>query len=230
MSLSHSPSLVTSGLLFALDAGNVKSYPSTGTTWSDMSGNLKTTTLTNGPVYSSSFGGMISFDGVDDYSITSNMTAPSGTNYTASIWIRLDGSMLGVDCRFFWHGNYGVLIYKNSSNIVSIYIYNGTTAIQVGFGTMDNSNMNYGAWYNLTGTYDGSLIKTYVNGNPIFQSAQTGNIQSTNNPNFFCLGANGLNTTNPTKCDISQVLIYTATLSATEVLQNFNALRGRYGL
>jgi hypothetical protein len=230
MSLAHSPSIVTNGLLLALDAGNVKSYSGTGTTWSDMSGNLKTTTLTNGPVYSSSFGGMISFDGVNDYSITSNMTAPSGTNYTVSIWVRIDSSMSGVDSRFFWHGNYGVLIYKYSSNAVTIYIYNGTTAIQVVFGIMNNSDMSYGTWYNLTGTYDGSLIKTYVNGKFTNQSTQTGSIQAANTPNFFGLGANGLDTSNPTKCDISNVSIYTVTLSADEILQNFNALRGRFGI
>jgi len=230
MSCFAGPEIVNSGLLLALDAGNVKSYPGTGTTWSDMSGNLKTTTLTNGPTYSSSFGGMISFDGVNDYSITSNMTAPSGTNYTVSIWVRIDSSMSGVDGRFLWHGNYGVFIYKYSSNAVTIYIYNGTTAVQVVFGIMNNSDMSYGTWYNLTGTYDGSLIKTYVNGKFTNQSAQTGNIQSINNPNFFGLGANGLDTSTPTKCDISQVLIYTATLSSDEVQQNFNALRGRYGI
>lgn len=225
MGTNYNPKIVTSGLLLALDAGNVKSYPGTGTTWSDMSGNLKTTTLTNGPIYSSSFGGMISFDGVNDYSITSNMTAPSGTNYTTSMWIRLDSSMSGVDGRFFWHGNYGVIIYRGSDNNFYFYTLTVNGAVNVPFG----NTLPYGSWLNITGTYDGSFAKVYVNGQFITQLAQTGSIQPANSPNFFGLGA-GLVTSNPTKCDISQVLIYTATLSATEVLQNFNATRGRFGI
>jgi hypothetical protein len=53
MGLGHSPSAVTSGMVLALDAGNTKSYPNTGTTWTDLSGNGNTGTLTNGPTFNS---------------------------------------------------------------------------------------------------------------------------------------------------------------------------------
>ncbi len=61
------PNIITNGLILELDAANRKSYPGSGTTWTDLSGNGNTGTLTNGPTFSSANGGSIVFDGVDDY-------------------------------------------------------------------------------------------------------------------------------------------------------------------
>ena len=60
------PNIITDGLVLALDAANSRSYPGTGTTWSDLSGNGNSGTLTNGPTFNSGNGGSIVFDGVDD--------------------------------------------------------------------------------------------------------------------------------------------------------------------
>jgi len=60
------PDIVTDGLVLALDAANVKSYPGSGTTWRDLSGNDGNGTLTAGPTFSTDNGGVISFDGSDD--------------------------------------------------------------------------------------------------------------------------------------------------------------------
>jgi hypothetical protein len=225
MSLGHGASIVRSGLVLHLDAANRKSYSGSGTSWNDLSDNLKTNTLTNGPVYSASFSGMISFDGIDDYSITSNISAPTGINYTASMWIRLDSSTAGVDSRFFWHGNYGVLLYKNAANQFFCYIRNeSNVVVQALFGTLA-----LGTWLNITGTYDGANIKVYINGQFITQLAQTGNIQAANLPNLFSIGGSAA-ASFYSKCDISQVLIYNTTLTNSQIQQNFNALRGRYSI
>ena len=84
MGLSHSPSLVMNGLVLCLDAGNSKSYPGTGTTWTDLSGNGNNGTLTNGPTYSSANGGSLVFDGTNDYT----QTPLSGTfpQITVEFW------------------------------------------------------------------------------------------------------------------------------------------------
>ena len=74
MALAHSPRIVTDGLVLALDAGNAKSYPGSGTAWTDLSGNSNNGTLTNGSTYSSVDGGAIVFDGSDDYVVSSNNT------------------------------------------------------------------------------------------------------------------------------------------------------------
>ena len=67
MAYSYGPSIVKSGLVLALDAANRKSYPGSGTVWSDLSGNNITGSLVNGPTYSSANGGSIVFDGTNDY-------------------------------------------------------------------------------------------------------------------------------------------------------------------
>ena len=66
MALSHSPLIVTDGLVLCLDAANKKSYSGSGTTWTDRSGNGNNGTLVNGPTFDSGNGGSIDFDGVDD--------------------------------------------------------------------------------------------------------------------------------------------------------------------
>jgi hypothetical protein len=66
MSYNNGPKIVSDGLVLCLDAGNNKSYPSSGTSWSDLSGNNNNGTLTNGPTFTGSFGGGVVFDGVDD--------------------------------------------------------------------------------------------------------------------------------------------------------------------
>ena len=72
MGVFAGPEVVEDGLVLALDAGNTKSYPGSGTTWTDLSGNGNNGTLTNGPTYSSSNGGSIVFDGVNDFVDISN--------------------------------------------------------------------------------------------------------------------------------------------------------------
>ena len=67
MALGHGPTVVTNGLVLALDAADRNSYPGSGTAWTDISGRGNTGTLTNGPTYSSANGGSIVFDGTNDY-------------------------------------------------------------------------------------------------------------------------------------------------------------------
>jgi len=86
MALTHSPRIVTDGLVLALDAGNTKSYPGTGTAWTDLSGNGNNGTLVNGVGYSGDNLGSLSFDGVDDY-VTSSFTFTAGQAVTISGWL-----------------------------------------------------------------------------------------------------------------------------------------------
>jgi hypothetical protein len=77
--------IVTDGLVYALDAGNLVSYPKSGTAWYALTGSAGTATLTNGPVFNPADGGLINFDGVDDYAVTSNF--PSLSNWSTEIWL-----------------------------------------------------------------------------------------------------------------------------------------------
>ena len=78
-----SPSVITTGLQLYLDAGNASSYPGSGTTWTDLSGNSRDGTLTNGPTYSGTNGGSIVFDGSNDYvQCTGSLTVTAATFVT----------------------------------------------------------------------------------------------------------------------------------------------------
>jgi hypothetical protein len=83
MALSHSPSIVTDGLVLCLDAGNPKSYPGSGTTWTDLSGNGNNGTLVNGVGYSGDNLGSLSFDGVNDYYNRALTASEIQQNYNA---------------------------------------------------------------------------------------------------------------------------------------------------
>ena len=85
MAFNYSPKIVTNGLVLCLDAGNVKSYVSGSTTWTDLSPTQKNGILTNGPTFNSSNGGSIVFDGVDDY-INSSFAAPASE--TIIVWAK----------------------------------------------------------------------------------------------------------------------------------------------
>lgn len=87
MALNHSPKIVTNGLVLYLDAANQKSYPGSGTTWTDLSGNGNTGTLTNGPTFSANNNGGIVFDGANDYVSISNSSSLNitGRNITIEV-------------------------------------------------------------------------------------------------------------------------------------------------
>jgi hypothetical protein len=77
--------IVTSGLILSLDAANSRSYPGSGTTWSDLSGNGNTGTLTNGPTFSNN---SLVFDGTNDYSTTPDSTSLRPASFSIDTWFR----------------------------------------------------------------------------------------------------------------------------------------------
>jgi hypothetical protein len=226
MGVYGGPEISNDGLVLALDAGNTKSYPGSGTTLIDMTGLGNTGTLTNGPTYSSANGGSIVFDGVDDYvSITSNTNVAGLTTYSVSIWVYCNLGSSGIDSRFFWRGNYGVLLSKDTNNIFFFYIRSSITGTISNVGT---SSSVLGNWNNIALTYDGSTMRAYLNGNLAGSTSMTGGIID-DGPTIVRLGlypAAGF----ASSCRISSCLEYTRTLSAAEIQQNFNATRGRYGV
>ena len=94
MSLGHGASIVRNGLVLYLDAANPKSYPGSGTTWKDLSGNGNNGTLVNGPTFNSANGGSIVFDGTNDYVITTNLLNPT-TNPNESVFVWFNPTAAG---------------------------------------------------------------------------------------------------------------------------------------
>jgi len=238
MALSHSPSIVTNGLVLCLDAGNNKSYPGTGTAWNDMSGAGNNGTLTNGPTYSSTDGGSILFDGSNDYVVFSNTTSLQFLNrlpYTLECWFRLGA----IPSLFTYPGlfhreatvgggrnGYGLVIACNTTNKLSLGTERHTPSGTIFVYTEEvDSSPLVGVWKHLCGAYDDTTLSLYLDGKFVTSQTQTTNITNTTTAlNIGRLVSSYFNGR------ISCPRIYNRALSAAEIAQNFNALRGRFGL
>ena len=217
--------VVDSSLQLWLDAGQTTSYPGTGTTWTDLSGNNNTGTLTNGPTYSSANGGSLSFDGVDDYVDCGNAASLSFTNnLTVSIWCSSNNaagyrSPLMKTSTDSWADGFG---YYQVSGIFSFFInqWNGAQTVSVSRASFSITNF--------VATYDGVNLKLYENGTLI----QTGSSYTTNISNSSTnleIGRGG-GANYYWSGNIAQIQIYNRALTAAEIVQNYNALQSRYGL
>ena len=214
MGVFAGPEVAEDGLVLCLDAGNPKSYPGTGTTWNDLSGNGNTGTLVNGVGYNSGNLGSLVFDGVDDY-INAGTPSISVGKITVNAWMRItSGSLFQhiVDSAFnSWH-----LAILNDNKP---YFYNGSTYHQF------TPALTVGQWYMLTGV-QGTTLDIYING-VLGQSIATNANVTTNNVNLGRFQTHG---SRLFVGNIAQVSIYNRALSATEIQQNFNATRSRYGI
>ena len=217
------PSVVTSGLNLHLDAGNSSSYPGSGNTWYDISGNSNNGTLTNGANYNSSYGGAINFDGIDDYVNGTNVASTSITgDVTVDIWVRISSPQLDW-VRVFGKGDninrtYGMWYYPMNSFLYQRY---GTVPAGSTISTTISSNI----WYNLVGVSSGTNHYLYVNNNLVATSTAGSSFYASTDP--YKVGYAGFHTYH--SGTISAVKLYNRALSTNELNQNFNALRGRYG-
>ena len=242
------PNIVTGGLVLNLDAGSKLSYPGTGTSWLDLSGNGNTGTLVNGPTYSSANGGAIVFDGVNDYGKTNSNVLLPFKAFTANFWVRTIAQN-GVNV-FAGLGNSRVGLSNGAGFWVGLDNRFNNNANGLSFVIVDQSG-NYAAynttiwtyaintWYNIcaTWTYTGaSTAKIFVNGTEqatsiVGSSGVPGTGQFAPSSDLT-IGSYDFDRPSllPFNGNISQGSIYNRALTATEVSQNFNALRGRYGI
>ena len=225
MGLSHSPRIVTNGLVLALDAANVKSYPGSGNTWTDMSGNGNNGTLTNGPTYSANNGGIINYSG--DAKVSTPLTL--GATFTQSVWFRLTAVNTGQ-----YQAIFGVYI-GISSNYMCMLMNNnnaqmGIWAESLNGDAFGSGDVTVNTFYNYVLVREGHSItngyKLYVNGN-LTGSRNTGIRPS---PDPVYVGGRPDISGQILVGGISLAQVYNRALSAAEVQQNFNALRGRYGI
>lgn len=231
-------SIVTSGLVLNLDASRKSSYPNTGTTWYDISGSGNNGTMVNGVAYGSTASGVMSFDGVNDYvNIGTSANLRFTKNFTINIWFKFN-TKSGVQTLISNNesGGYGIISNYNSegfvgtaaSRIVTFYHINGTYYL-VG-DSLNNYTIN--TWYNITTTYDGNTIKYFRNGVLIDSYSVAGSITITSEP--LVIGCNpnssGTNFSDFFNGDLGQTMIYNRVLSSTEITQNFNATKSRFGL
>lgn len=219
----------TSGLLLHLDAANPSSYPGSGTTWSDISGNGNNCTLYNGVTFSSNNGGYLVFNGSNSYAEIADNANLRPSSFTTSIWSYLNVLVPSPTCAPFSKVNasgstsgWGHVI--NTNGTMTGFIKVGSTEYGVA-----STVGGYMRWFNFVMTVNsGSSMTTYLNGVSIGSTA----IPATTNTNTFAIRlADSVDTFwSIFGGFISHVLYYNRVLSASEVTSNYNAIRGRYGL
>ena len=222
--------VIQNGLVLNLDAGASTSYPGSGTTWTDLSGNGNTGTLVNGPTYSSANGGSIVFDGTDDYVLVSSNASsiPYGSSpRTISIWFYTNSTTWVDDSNnlfFYGAGSTGGAFGIDFSTYPSMQVYTW------GGGTNDitfSTTYSQVGWKNITVTYNGATtILIYENG--VF--TQTLTLPSARNTAISDVYIGAINPSVVYDGRISTTQIYNRALTAQEIQQNFNALRGRFGI
>lgn len=225
MTISYNASIVTSSLSMCLDAGNLRSYPGSGTNWYDVSGNLNTNSLINGPTYNSTNGGTLIFDGVNDYASGTNTSSLYTGDMTAEVWIKVNASSLDWVRIVGTGGNAGNrtfgLWYSIDRRILWQRYGAGDPSLYPTTPVLD-----IGSWYHIVATTIGSSHVLYLNGASIGTGSGAGPWPSSGEA--ITVGFAGFHTY--TNSNIGIVRLYTMGLTATQVLHNFNANRGRYGI
>ena len=227
MGLAHSPRIVTDGLVLALDAGNTKSYSGSGTTWTDLSGNGNNGTLTNGPTYSSDNGGAIVFDGSNDY--VSSINLSSYTNLTIEMWIYEGRDIPNLSAGPGGDAGQGDILTYNGTGSGGSFTFSDN---QNGVKFRTDGNFNAGRqvtlssvpaqnqWYRFCYIKNGSLW--------IDETEYTNFSGSENTYGTLDIGRSRTDINQFLNGKVSNVRVYNRALTAAEVQQNYNALKGRY--
>lgn len=214
MSLKHGTSIVRNGLILHLDAANKKSYPGSGTVWDDISNYRNDVSLVNGVGYDNN---SMLFDGIDDYGSLNLSRTASAVTYEAflkSTNIAKDQMYLGSQAS----ANY--LRISGSKAFISIQA-NGQRTLAHTQTLLSNTT------YHIVSTYDGIQLKTYVNGNLTVGSVIT---QPLDNIDINRIGRWRDSDQRSFVGNLYCVRIYDRELSSSEINQNFEALRGRFGI
>ena len=229
--------IVQTGLVLNLDASRSSSYTGTGTTWTDISGNGNNGTLVNGPIFGTASGGVITFDGVNDYvSIAGLANYLNNKNkFSYETWFKVNNTTsFGTLFSFGNNDNYSNdIIFFISGNQICLQVNNGADGGAVaGFTSTGWNNMC--VIYDGTQTGNTNRLKLYLNGVQQTLSFGSYNVPaSTSNTSMVNAGLGAYSTggwNNFISGSIVTSRLYTASLIDSEVLQNFNSTKTRFGL
>ena len=230
--MQYGPKIVRSGLVLHLDAADRKSYSGSGTSWNDLSGNNNRGTLApvgSPPTFSSSNGGVIVFIAGNEHRCPiSNLVNLNNTSATHEIWVRLNNPNSGTSQQIFARTNTSTetfnisksalnqlnVSYRNAANTQNIVILNTTPSTN---------------WVHIMITYNTSILSAYINGVLDTTSSTVTGALNTGGTFGMTLASIG-GPAQSCDCNIGLARAYNRALSASEVLQNFNATRGRFGI
>ena len=226
--------MIEDGLVLKLDTSDKNSYPGSGNNWIDVSGNGNNGTLTNAPTFSNN---SILFDGIDDY-VVRNQPINTGQNFSVFAWVRpgainVRNAIVGngypyVSTKgwlFSTATNYGNPLILNSF-FISIGSDNA-------YRTAASNSLVTNVWNYIGGivTNGGQDIKLYSNG--IETSYYGGTLSATTvvyDINELNIGRRYSTNSESFIGSIANIQIYNRVLSASEILQNYNAQKSRFNL
>lgn len=226
--------IILTGLSLHWDIGNSSSYPGSGSTITDLSGNSRNGTIFNSPTYSSSQGGYLDFNGSSQYINLAQINIPQST---IDFWFYMRAYLSGDTLKYY------VLIRQGFSPInFSIYLVDYVIRPYY-IGSGENwINTNYSLsgridqWTNLVlcSDWTNNAYSVYVNGSSVSSGAMNAGNYVFNNTsqsyNTTDISRNVINFNSFLNGRISTIKIYNRILDAGEIQQNFNAIRGRYGI
>jgi hypothetical protein len=225
--------IVRDGLIFDLDAAKLDSYPRTGILWSDVSGNGRSSSLLSGTSYNNTNGGSINFAG--GY-VSGSSQVNTGQNFTVNVWTY--PTLLGTTRRALVGNSYNYSTSNGWFFSTAGASTNNTFFFSVGadlaYRIAAANTLSLNQWYYLTAVCQngGGSIDLYRNGNIITSYAVS--LQATNTVTYTTselnIGARLSTNIDPYTGEISSVTIYNKALTAQQVLQNYNATKGRFGL
>ena len=229
----------TGGTIYSFRGYTIHRFDSNGTftltsgdttTWYDLSGNNNNGTLTNGPTFNSANGGVIVFDGTNDFvSISSLASFNFGSAMSVFVWHKnIGGDYRGVIANTYGGGGFDLRYGRedffgggNNGTILNVYINTSS-------GTFSRSiNAELNVWGNYGFTYTGSSLIAYKNGVSFSTISASGNVSVTSNS--VIIGKN-LGGSEFLSGNVAIVFIYNRALSALEIMQNFQATKTRFGL
>ena len=237
MSIGYGPRVVTDGLVLALDAADTNSYPGSGTSIIDLTGSGENGTMTNMNASNHNSDGYFTFDGTDEYfTVTkSNFFTSYSQQITMEAWVYIpssatwsNGNFGNIFTRGYYDGSHGLWRGQTDNRIVFFCRQTGdSSAVQ------SVADISRDTWYHLVGVWNGGT-KIYVNGELIdSDSGSLGDTENSGSLGSFEIGRNTAasgNLGNYFEGRQAAHKIYDRELTASEVKQNFNALRGRFGI
>lgn len=225
MSIYGGPDIETHGLIFSVDAANRKSHLGTGTSWKDLSGNSNHGTQINGASFNSLRRGKISFDGSNDY-----VSIPYSSVFNVSNSLTIESIVKFADNSssfIFEKGNVNTQysLFSHSTDIVFRTIHGGSMSTTS--TTKSIAGITNGQWHHIVGSWDGSTKRIYVDGVLKLSQAMTGAL-STNTQGSAIGRFGGTSSGYFFTGDIAKVAIYSIGLSQSQIIQHYNAFKGRF--
>ena len=237
MSLSHSPKIVTDGLVLCLDAANPRSYPKSGTTWSDLAGsNDGTLTNMTSSNYSDDKRGVLSFDGSDDWvTLGSNSLTAGDSAFSAWGWINTGSSSRQLFFGLDDQNHLDLNAYNTTGRNLSFHRFNRFVL----YAPVNNLDLNvpqFVCWTHAGGTANETNSKMYINGQLLsgYSYSYSDQITSfninTSQSNTISKSSthNSYSSANRLSGGVYSVSIYNRALTADEVRQNYNATKRRF--